>query len=104
MLRKRKLLKAKKIAKKKSKESHPSVTKEPLIVAGEAWSELGLHDDIVRALVRLGFTTPTAIQKQILPAAMKKRNDVIGAAETVSILVLYGVFILRKINFMDVPY
>ena len=41
---------------------------------------------IIRALKELGFTLPTEIQRQAIPVAMDTDRDVIGAAETVSIL------------------
>eukprot|EP00250_Pteridium_aquilinum_P010935 c19725_g1_i1 orf=554-2938(-) len=47
-----------------------------------AWTELRLHDRIMKGLSALGFTQPTSIQKACIPAAAHQGKDVIGAAET----------------------
>ena len=56
------------------------------VVGMEAWQELGVPLPIIRALKELGFTLPTEIQRQAIPVAMDTDRDVIGAAETVSLL------------------
>ncbi|KAJ1680346.1 ATP-dependent RNA helicase [Spiromyces aspiralis] len=45
------------------------------------WEALGLHKALLRGLKYLGFSTPTQIQSECLPFALKGR-DIIGAAET----------------------
>ena len=50
----------------------------------ESWQELGVPLPIIRALNELGFVTPTEIQRRAIPVAMDTTRDVIGAAETVS--------------------
>ena len=38
------------------------------------FKDFGISDDIVRALEGLGFTSPTEVQKKVLPAALSKRD------------------------------
>ena len=47
-----------------------------------AWKELQLHPAIEAAIARLGFEAPTHVQAECLPAAIRDRRDVIGAAQT----------------------
>ncbi len=45
------------------------------------FAELGLAPDILRALDDLGYATPTPIQEQVIPLAIKG-GDILGAAQT----------------------
>ncbi len=45
------------------------------------FKELGLHDDLVRAVKELGFTRPTPIQDAAIPVVLEGK-DVIGGAQT----------------------
>eukprot|EP00742_Colponemidia_sp_Colp-10_P010684 GILJ01011757.1.p1 GENE.GILJ01011757.1~~GILJ01011757.1.p1 ORF type:complete len:717 (+),score=143.17 GILJ01011757.1:89-2152(+) len=47
-----------------------------------AWKQYALHGDILMALARVGFQHPTPIQQECLPAAIRHRKDVVGAAKT----------------------
>ena len=47
-----------------------------------AWREMFVCEEIISALEEKGFTAPTPIQKLTLPAALKGRMDIVGAAET----------------------
>ena len=47
-----------------------------------AWSAFHLHPQLGRALYSKKFTTPTPIQAEALPLALKGK-DVVGVAETV---------------------
>ena len=38
------------------------------------FTELGLHADILRAISEQGFTTPTTIQQQAIPAVMTGKD------------------------------
>ena len=55
----------------------------------EAWHDMGVPPPIIRALKDLGFVSPTEIQQRAIPVAMDTTRDVIGAAETVSLPLLY---------------
>ncbi|PRW59446.1 DEAD-box ATP-dependent RNA helicase 13 isoform A [Chlorella sorokiniana] len=52
------------------------------VVDVSAWKELQLHPQIEAAIARLGFSAPTHVQAECLPAAIRDRRDVIGAAQT----------------------
>jgi hypothetical protein len=49
-----------------------------------AWYPFRLHKTILGALSGLGFGAPTHIQAECIPAAVRDRRDIIGAAQTVS--------------------
>ena len=48
------------------------------------WPELGVPPQIVKALVEMRFVSPTEIQRRVIPIALKRDADIVGAAETVS--------------------
>ena len=45
------------------------------------FSDLGLSDDILRAVADAGYTTPTPIQSKAIPYVLMNR-DVLGCAQT----------------------
>jgi superfamily II DNA/RNA helicase len=45
------------------------------------FADLGLSDDILKAIQDVGYTTPTAIQEQAIPYVLQMR-DVLGCAQT----------------------
>lgn len=47
-----------------------------------AWKDLQLHPSVEGAIAALGFEAPTHVQAECLPAAIRDRRDVIGAAQT----------------------
>ena len=49
-----------------------------------AWKPYELDPLIEAALSKMQFTAPTPIQQECLPAAIRDRRDVIGAAQTVT--------------------
>lgn len=54
---------------------------EDEVVLPETWEDIGLCGPLIEATKRLGWHTPTEIQKRSLPHALAGR-DVIGLAET----------------------
>lgn len=64
-----------------TKKTRPTVTDIDQSVDISAWDELNLSEPVKNALKYNKFTTPTPIQKNSLPLAMKGR-DIIGSAET----------------------
>ena len=46
------------------------------------FAEIGIHPDILRGLTELGFTEPTAVQEQIIPALLEQQIDMVGLAQT----------------------
>lgn len=68
-----------------------------------AWDKYFVPPPVLKALSELGFSEPTEIQKLVLPAAIKGRMDVIGAAETGSgktlafgIPIIHGILVDKK--------
>lgn len=57
----------------------PEIEAEEITAPG--FAELGLPDDLLDAVQKLGFTTPTAIQEQTIPTLLSGR-DVVGVAQT----------------------
>ncbi|MCD4557393.1 DEAD/DEAH box helicase [Schaalia sp. lx-100] len=49
--------------------------------AGPAFADLGLPDELLSAITRMGYVTPTPIQAEAIPALMRMR-DVVGIAQT----------------------
>uniref|UniRef100_A0A914Q646 ATP-dependent RNA helicase n=1 Tax=Panagrolaimus davidi TaxID=227884 RepID=A0A914Q646_9BILA len=47
-----------------------------------AWSQFILPPEVLEGLRKMRYTKPTPIQEMSLPAAMLKRQDLLGAAET----------------------
>jgi hypothetical protein len=48
-----------------------------------AWDDYGIDVLVVNSLGKLGFTSPTDIQHECLPAAILGNADIIAAAQTV---------------------
>jgi hypothetical protein len=48
-----------------------------------AWDDYGLDSFVIDSLARMGFTSPTPIQHECLPAAILGNADIVGAAQTV---------------------
>jgi hypothetical protein len=51
-----------------------------------AWDEYGLDVMVIKCLAKLGFTSPTDIQHECLPAAILGNSDIVAAAQTVRYL------------------
>ncbi|CAH1773944.1 unnamed protein product [Owenia fusiformis] len=66
-----------------SKETEESKDEEKETKADMSeWMNLYVPEPVLKSLGEEGFTTPTPIQTQILPSAIRDRMDVIGAAAT----------------------
>lgn len=46
------------------------------------FNELELHEDILRAISELGFTTPTEIQQKAIPVFLQRQTDLVALAQT----------------------
>ncbi|CAH2240978.1 jg19732 [Pararge aegeria aegeria] len=90
-----------------------SLTPEDML----SWAEFKLPQEIVKALMELGFKRPTKIQELSLPAAVHGRRDILGAAETGSgktlafgLPILTGIMKLKEkaelkgLDVYDIPY
>lgn len=64
----------------------------------ENFSELGLSEEILRAVTEMGFTAPSPIQAQGIPAVLEG-NDVIGQAQTgTGKTAAFGIPVLERID------
>jgi ATP-dependent RNA helicase DeaD len=46
------------------------------------FSELGLQDNLLKAITDLGFETPSEVQSQSIPVLLKKNTDLVALAQT----------------------
>ncbi|CAK1543472.1 unnamed protein product [Leptosia nina] len=82
-----------------------------------SWAEFKLPEEIIKALMELGFKQPTKIQQMSLPAAIHGRRDILGAAETGSgktlafgLPILSGIMKLKEkaqlknLDVYDIPF
>lgn len=61
------------------------------------FSELGLTDNIIKAIGELGFDAPTPIQKKVIPHILTDPGDVVGLAQTgTGKTAAYGLPILQQ--------
>ena len=49
------------------------------------WSDMMLPQVLLRGLYDKGFYEPMAIQKLVIPVAIKSKSNIIGTAQTVNI-------------------
>ncbi|KNE54889.1 hypothetical protein AMAG_00834 [Allomyces macrogynus ATCC 38327] len=85
--------------------SRPELPEPEGIDGMSAWTKVAptINPWLLKGLADLGFTEPTAIQAQTLPAALMKRQNVVGAAETGSGKTLaFGLPILDYLASSDV--
>jgi ATP-dependent RNA helicase DeaD len=63
------------------------------------FEELGLNNEILRAVAKLGFETPTLIQEKTIPAILDTKQDLIGLAQTgTGKTAAFGLPIIQQIN------
>jgi len=63
-----------------------------------SWRPYDLHPHVGLALARLGFSHPTPVQAECIPAAVRDRRDIVGAAQTGSGKTLaFGIPIMQRI-------
>jgi ATP-dependent RNA helicase DeaD len=46
------------------------------------FNEMGLHEDVLRAIAEMGFVNPTPIQEKTLPQILDSKNDLVALAQT----------------------
>ncbi|PKP30555.1 MAG: DEAD/DEAH box helicase [Bacteroidetes bacterium HGW-Bacteroidetes-16] len=63
------------------------------------FKSLGLSDEILQAIEKLGFETPTPIQEKTIPILLENENDLIGLAQTgTGKTAAFGLPIIQKIT------
>src|SRR5687767_1055988 len=66
---------------KRPRRAEPGIMESITIEAPPSFDDLGLAPEVLDAVRDAGYTTPTPIQQQAIPIAMKGR-DLIGLAQT----------------------
>lgn len=65
----------------------------------KTFEELGVSEEIRRAIEELGFETPMPVQEEVIPYLLGSRNDVIALAQTgTGKTAAFGIPVLQKIN------
>src|SRR3954467_3409955 len=63
------------------------------------FEELGLQENLLKAVVELGFTQPTPIQEKAIPVLLQGTKDFIGLAQTgTGKTAAFGLPLLQLIN------
>ncbi len=65
----------------------------------KTFEELGVNEEIRKAIEELGFTQPMPVQEEVIPYLLGSRNDVIALAQTgTGKTAAFGIPILQRIN------
>jgi len=65
----------------------------------QSFKELGVRDDILRAIEELGFEQPMPVQEKVIPHLLSKDNDVIALAQTgTGKTAAFGVPLLQRVD------
>ncbi len=63
------------------------------------FSEIGINNNILKAIKDLGFETPTPIQEETIPIVLEKEVDIIALAQTgTGKTAAFGLPIIQKID------
>ena len=64
------------------------------------FKDLGLRDEVLRALEDLGFETPTPIQAESIPQLLSEERDLVGLAQTgTGKTAAFGLPLIEKVDF-----
>ena len=65
----------------------------------KTFEELGLQDNLLRAIAELGYENPMPVQEEVIPYLLGEDNDVVALAQTgTGKTAAFGLPILQKIN------
>lgn len=65
----------------------------------KTFEELGVNEEIRRAITELGFEMPMPVQEEVIPYLLGNRNDVVALAQTgTGKTAAYGIPLLQKID------
>ena len=68
----------------------------------KTFKELGVSDEILRAITEMGYENPMPVQEEVIPYLLGVGNDVIALAQTgTGKTAAYGLPILQKVNTAD---
>lgn len=71
----------------------------------KTFEELGVSEDIRRAIEELGFEQPMPVQEEVIPYLLGNRNDVIALAQTgTGKTAAFGIPILQRIDPTNRPH
>ncbi len=66
------------------------------------FEELGLSPEILKAIARMGFETPTPVQAKVIPRLLENRGDMVALAQTgTGKTAAFGLPILNMLNHAD---
>ena len=64
-----------------------------------SFAELGINDDILKALTSLGFSEPTPVQEQVIPLMLESSVDLVSLAQTgTGKTAAFGVPLIQRSN------
>ena len=65
----------------------------------KTFEELGVSEEIRRAITELGFESPMPVQEEVIPYLLGNKNDVVALAQTgTGKTAAYGIPVLQKID------
>ena len=68
----------------------------------KTFEELGVSEEIRRAITELGFESPMPVQEEVIPYLLGNKNDVVALAQTgTGKTAAYGIPVLQKLNPAD---
>lgn len=68
----------------------------------KTFEELGVSEEICRAIAELGFESPMPVQEEVIPYLLGNKNDVVALAQTgTGKTAAYGIPVLQKIDPSD---
>lgn len=68
----------------------------------QTFQELGVRDDLLRAIEDLGYEAPMPVQEKVIPHLLTKDNDVVALAQTgTGKTAAFGLPLLQRINVAD---
>jgi len=69
----------------------------------QTFQDLGVRDDLLRAIAELGFEMPMPVQEKVIPHLLTKDNDVVALAQTgTGKTAAFGLPLLQRINVGDI--
>ena len=71
----------------------------PKFLTLKTFEELGVSEDLLRAITEMGYEHPMPVQEEVIPYLLGEGNDVIALAQTgTGKTAAYGLPVLQKVN------